>query len=138
MRKNRYDKDRKQRTAKTVRRLLHNSMVKEKNNEKARAIFKTPPYQKRVKQKVTADKVVNSISEVDMSELLIPNIAVYKHTEGYPDSFVARVYDVDIPTNVIMIKDTLEEIQEDIQMHTGKEFFARGKEDVPALIGAWL
>lgn len=120
----------------TIRKYLHSSMTKEKNNEKACAAFNTPPYQKRAL--APKDKIMNSIVDVDMSDLKLPVITVYKHPEDYPESYVARIYDIDIPTDTIIIKDTLGEIQEDIREHTGKVFLKREKDDAPEIVGTWL
>ena len=86
------------------------------------------------------EKRVNSISEVDFSKvaLLFPSIAVYRHPDDFQNKCVARVFDLDMPTDTIMIKDTVEEIQEDIRRHTCMKFFKRDEKDVPALVGTWI
>ena len=40
----------------------------------------------------------------------VPFIAVYKHPEDFPDKCVARIYELDKPTDTLMVKDTVEEI----------------------------
>ena len=84
------------------------------------------------------EKRVNSISEVDMSGLFMPLIAVYEHPEDYPDKYVARVFDVDRPTDTVVIKDSLLEIQRDIGENTSRIFAPRGAEDVRSLVGVWI
>lgn len=86
------------------------------------------------------EKRVNSILEVDFSKVALPfpSIAVYRHPDDFPDKCVARVFDLDIPTDIIMVKGTVEEIQMDIQKHTTMKFFKRDEKDVPALIGTWI
>lgn len=132
----RQDTKNKMRKANIIRKYLHSSMQKEKNTEKAQMAFKTPAYQKHMRQ--PKDKIVNSISEVDMSGLRLPLIAVYEYPEDYPKSYVARIYDIDVPTNTVMVKDSLEEIQLDIMDNCGKVFYRRGTDDVPSLIGVWI
>lgn len=40
-----------------------------------------------------------------------PTITVYKKPNDYPEHFVARLFDFSKPTNMIILKDTLEEIR---------------------------
>lgn len=142
MKKNRSNEKCKRYSIGKIKRTLYSSMTKEKNDKNAITAFKTPPYQKRNttsgKEKKNVDVRVNSISEVDTSELKLPLIAVYAHPEDYPGNYVARVYDVDVPTNTVIVKESLEEIEADIQENTGKVFLKRRKEDVPALVGVWV
>lgn len=132
MRKTRRNQEQRRRTADRVRKTLHSEMSK-RRDEKAYQEFRTPAYGRTAK-----DHIIGSIKNVDMSDLRIAVIAVYESPEDYPGKYVARVFDVDMPTNVVMVRDTLEEIQGDIRKNTAKEFFRRGKEDVPCMIGAWI
>jgi hypothetical protein len=84
------------------------------------------------------NKRVNSISEVDFSGPGMPCIAVYKNPEDFPGQSVARIYDLDKPTDTIIVRDNPVEIAEDIRTHTGMVFIPRRKEDVPSLIGVWI
>ena len=58
-------------------------------------------------------KRVESVKEIDFSGLKVPFIAVYQHPEDFPEKCVARIYELDKPTDTLMIKDTLEEIETD-------------------------
>ena len=51
---------------------------------------------------------------------------------------MARIYELDKPTDTLMIKDTLEEIETDIRENTGMTFIPRGAEDVLSLVGVWM
>lgn len=83
-------------------------------------------------------KKVESIKEIDFSGLKVPFIAVYQHPEDFPEKYVARIYELDKPTDTLMVKDTLEEIEEDIRENTGMTFIPRGTEDVLSLVGVWM
>lgn len=83
-------------------------------------------------------KRVESVKEIDFSELKVPIIAVYQHPEDFQEKYVARVYELDKPTDTLMIKDTLEEIETDIRKNTGMTFIPRGAEDVLSLVGVWM
>jgi hypothetical protein len=63
------------------------------------------------------NKVANDFFNVDFSEIMLPIIVVTERPSDYPDKYVARLFDTDLPTNVIMIKDTIEEIREGIPKH---------------------
>lgn len=51
---------------------------------------------------------------------------------------MARVYELDKPTDTLMIKDTLKEIEMDIRKNTGMTFIPRGVEDALSLVGVWM
>ena len=61
----------------------------------------------------TEDKVVKSF---DMSNLMkitrLPLICVYNSPSDYPGKYVARLWDVDKPTNMVAVAESLEEIRE--------------------------
>lgn len=84
------------------------------------------------------DKKVQSVQEIDFSDLVLPMIAVYKNPEDYPNYCVARVFDLERPTNIVIIKKTVREIKEDIEQHTGMVFLNREVGDVLSLVGVYL
>lgn len=84
------------------------------------------------------EKRVRSMHEVDFSGLKAPFIAVYKHPEDFPNECVARIYEMDKPTDTLMVKDTLEEIEADIKKYASMTFIPRAVEDVLSLVGTWM
>ena len=84
------------------------------------------------------DKKVQSVQEIDFSDLVLPMIAVYKNPEDYPNDCVARVFDLERPTNIVIIKKTVREIKEDIEQHMGMVFLNREVADVLSLVGVYL
>ena len=84
------------------------------------------------------DKIVNSIQQIDLSDLKIPVAAVYNKPPDYPDKCVARIFDLDKPTNAVVIKDELESLMNDIKDNTNLTFLQRGAEDVESLVGVWM
>lgn len=84
------------------------------------------------------DKKVQSVKEIDFSDLVLPMIAVYKNPEDYPNDCVARVFDLERPTNIVIIKKTVREIKEDIEQHMGMVFLNREVADVLSLVGVYL
>jgi hypothetical protein len=82
---------------------------------------------------------VNSFSEVDLSDLQCPIIAVYINPVDYPQDCVARVFDLEQPTNIILIRRTLEELRTDIiQTYPWMVRFDRAKNDVQCIAETWL
>lgn len=84
------------------------------------------------------DKKVDSIKEVDLSGFEMPMIVVYDHPTDYPDNYVARVFEVGNPTNTVIVKDNVDEIQEDIRKNTYMIFFPRDAADKPCIVGVWM
>lgn len=84
------------------------------------------------------EKRVESVQEIDFSGMNFPYIAVYEHPEDFPEKYVARVWDMDKPTDTIIVKDELREIEEDIRENTNLTFLPRGMEDVISLVGVWM
>jgi hypothetical protein len=84
------------------------------------------------------DCEVQSIREVDMSGLHMPAVAIYEHPDDDPEMCVARVFNLDRPTNVIIRKRTVRELMYDIQTNTTMYFMHRGADDVPCLVGVFV
>lgn len=84
-----------------------------------------------------ADKRVESIREVDLRNIEMPIVAVHKSPEDYPGVCVGRIYKKDEPTDTVIIKKTVTEIEMDIRKHTRMTFVPRGAADVASLVGVW-
>lgn len=84
------------------------------------------------------EKRVGSIKNVDLSGLRFPLIAVYESPADFKGKCVARVFDMDKPTDTIIVKDTAEEINEDIRRNTHMAYMERDPNDVPSLVGVWM
>ena len=82
---------------------------------------------------------VKSFFEVDASDLKQMIICVYKGPEDYPDKCVARIFDGTKPTNIVIIRESVEEIREDImKSFPDKIPFARCKKDCKSIIDSWI
>ena len=84
------------------------------------------------------DLIVSSIACVDLDRFMLPAVAVHQDPIEHPGKNVARIFDVSTPTNTVIIKDTLEEIMEDIKTNTDMVFLKRTADDTPSLVGVWL
>lgn len=82
---------------------------------------------------------VKSFYEVDVSDLKQMIICVYKGPEDYPDKCVARIFDGTKPTNIVIIRESVEEIREDIiKRFPDKIPFARCKGDCKSIVESWV
>lgn len=84
------------------------------------------------------DKIVEEIAQVDYSAIDMPMYAVYWDALEYPGKCVARLFNIDKPTSVVIIKDSVEEMQEYFDKRTPFYFFERGAGDIKELLGVWL
>ena len=84
------------------------------------------------------DKIVRSIKQVDMSDIYIPFIDVYENPEDYPGMCVARIFDMNRPTDTVIVRKTVKEINRDIKRHHDMIKVARTKDDVPSLVCMWV
>ena len=84
------------------------------------------------------DKKVQSVQEINFDNLVLPMIAVYKNPDDYPEYCMARIFDMQIPTHVVMVKESLQEIMEDIEEHTDMVFLNQEVDDVLSLVGVWV
>ena len=55
---------------------------------------------------MTGDKIVEAIDQIDMSDLELPSFAIYKNPKDYPGKTVARLFEKDRPTDVVIIGKT--------------------------------
>ena len=82
---------------------------------------------------------VKSYTEIDTSELKQPIICVFNKPDDYPDKYVARLFEGTAPTNIIITRNTVEEIREDITRRFPAMLpFARSKEDHKSELELWI
>lgn len=84
------------------------------------------------------EKRIASMKEVDLSDLHMPIIAIYDSPVDFKGKFAARIFDLNKPTDTIMVKDTWEEIYEDIRKNTNMAYMIRDPRDPPSLVGVWI
>ena len=94
--------------------------------------------EERNKESGLIDKVAESFAEVDLGGIAIPIITVYRQPRDYPDKYVARVFDLKAPTNLVVLRDDLKDLQEDIREHTDMVFCLPEKEDDGVIMGTWI
>lgn len=84
------------------------------------------------------DKIVTSIHQIDISDLRFQIIAAYEHPDDYPDKCIARIFDMDRATDTVILKDTMEELYEDIGSRFPAAFFKATEYDLPSMKGCWI
>lgn len=82
---------------------------------------------------------VKSFADVDTSELKQPIICVFNKPDDYTDKYVARLFEGTAPTNIIITRNTVEEIREDITRRFPAMLpFERNKEDHKSVVESWI
>lgn len=83
------------------------------------------------------DIEVKTIEEMKIRTTTMPLIAIHKHPKDYPDKYVARLFNLTRPTERILIRDTLEDLQKEVAK-SGLFFAVRDEEDDPCIVGTWI
>ena len=87
------------------------------------------------------DKIVESMTQVDFTEIKLPMAVIYEKPKDHPGMYVCRIWDGGAglrPTNTIMKGKTLEEMQEDIQAAGFTLRFPRAEGDDPTIVETWI
>ena len=74
--------------------------------------------------------------EKSMKQARIPLICVYDHPTDYPDKFIARLWDCNVPTHIMASADTLEELREKIPSSMVR--MDRLPKDDPCIVEVWI
>lgn len=86
------------------------------------------------------NKIVESLCQVDLSELAFPLATIYEKPLDFPDAFVARIWDGKgaKPTDTMIKRDSLQEIREDIVAAGFITSFIRAEDDDPCIVETWM
>lgn len=87
---------------------------------------------------VKINKIVNTLKEVDFKGLNMPMVVVYERPEDFPCKYVARVFELEKPTNVMIVRDTLHECREDITAAGFLVCMERSKGDKKSIVETWM
>lgn len=82
------------------------------------------------------NKVVDSFLQVDVSDLKFPIISVFYNPLDQPGKYVARMFDLDQPTDTSMVKDTLVELYEGFPPNLTR--IPRQPNDHESVVEVWL
>ena len=84
------------------------------------------------------NKKVYSLKEVDFSNLDIPMAVVFEKPADFPDKYIVRIFDCNIPTNILIIRDSLEECREDITAAGFLACLERDSRDALSIVETWI
>jgi hypothetical protein len=82
------------------------------------------------------DRLVSSFSEINLKDYKMPIICIFSSPTDYPEMYVARVFDVDKPTNNILMRTNLEAIRSEIP--NGFSLVQRSSSDDPKVVETWI
>lgn len=78
---------------------------------------------------------IDTFEGFDFGPYFLPCITIYKDPIDFPNCIVARLFDLDTPTEFAMVKTSLAEIDNSIPISFA--FIERSKEDPPQIIGTF-
>lgn len=81
------------------------------------------------------DLIITSFNQVNFRRLKMPFIVLYDHPKDYSNSFVARLFDTDKPTNIVIIGEDLDKLRSKIPR--GMIKFDRANEDDKSIIESY-
>jgi len=81
------------------------------------------------------DVILDDFSEAN-SLAQYPIIAIYKHPADYPDSYVARIWNLDKPTPYVVLRDSIEQIRQTVP--ATMKVLMPYKEDDPIICETWI
>ncbi len=86
------------------------------------------------------EKLVESLVQVDFSDLQLPAIVVYKNPKDCPDAYIARAWEgaMTLPTDIFIKRETLQEIRKDIKAAGFSIRFTRQQGDDPVIVETWV
>jgi hypothetical protein len=80
---------------------------------------------------------IESFDQVNLNHRLqMPMIVVYERPTDYPNSYIARLFDLAQPTEVYMQADTLAEIRAGLPLHM--VMIERQPQDDPHILEIWV
>lgn len=84
------------------------------------------------------DKIVENLDQIDMSGMKLPSFAIYKNPTDYPGKSIARLFEGEKPTNVVIIKKNVRELHALFRYRTRMTFLPPLPGDAYNLVGVWM
>lgn len=86
------------------------------------------------------NKMVESMTQVDFSELKIPMAVIYDSPKDFPGMYLCRIWEGAgcHPTNTAMQKNSLEEMRADIQAEGFSIRFPKAQGDDLVILETWM
>lgn len=84
-------------------------------------------------------RVVDTFCDVDIDEIKLPIIAVYRNPDDFPNNCVGRIFECEKPTNIVIVRQTVEEVRGDIlDAFYDMVSLDRTDADVSSLVEVWF
>ena len=86
------------------------------------------------------NKMVESMTQVDLSEIKMPMAVIYDSPKDFPGMYLCRIWEGEgfHPTNTAMQKNSLDEMRKDIQAEVFSIRFPRAEDDDPVILETWI
>jgi hypothetical protein len=87
--------------------------------------------------------VYESLNGIDLSDMTMPICTIYEHPMDFPDKYVIRLMDaccggqVKI-TNVVIVRDSLEECRNEVNKNGFSILFPRNADDDERIVESWM
>lgn len=83
-------------------------------------------------------KSVEHLREVDMSDMKLPIAVIFKNPLDFPDKYVIRLFDMNNATNVIILKDSLEDCRNECLYSNFLNPIPRDDNDDSHIVESWM
>ena len=83
-------------------------------------------------------KIVDTLKRVDTRGLLLPMAVIYDKPTDFPENYVVRIWDTNVPTNIAYISDNLEACRKEIRALGLMVCLGRELDDDPCIVEAWI
>ncbi len=81
---------------------------------------------------------VEHLREVDMSDMRQPIAVIFEHPLDFPDKYVIRLFDMNNATNVIILKDSLDECRRECLYSNFLNPIPRDESDDSHIVESWM
>ncbi len=81
---------------------------------------------------------VEHLREVDMSDMKLPVAVIFKHPLDFPDKYVIRLFDMNNATNVIILKDSLDDCRNECLYSNFLHPISRDESDDSHIVESWM
>lgn len=83
-------------------------------------------------------KVVEHLKDADWSDLKVPVAVIYDKPLDFPDKFVIRLFDMGKATNIVTLRDSLEECREECADSGFRSILPRSSDDDWCIAESWM
>lgn len=94
--------------------------------------------EKAVKDLKKINKQVKSLTEVDFSDMKAPIITVYHSPIDFPGQIIARVFEMNHPTNVCVLYESMDDARNDAIKAGFQTLIPRSKDDDPHIVETYM